>query len=58
MVSDDKWHDIMKYKWRKSVNYYRSNIDGESISVHRYIMGIKGKDIVDHIDKNTRNNKT
>ena len=57
MVDDNKWYDIMKYKWSKSNNYFVARINGKMINIHRYLMNANKNDIIDHIDKNTKNNQ-
>lgn len=58
MVSDNLWHDISRYTWTKENTYYITRIKNMNIKVHRMIMNANDDDIIDHSDKNTRNNTT
>lgn len=57
-VSDDDWHECMKYKWYKSKDYYQTNMNGKKVRMHRLIIKAKDGDIVDHIDGDPTNNQT
>lgn len=50
---------ISKYRWGEHGNGYVTAIDelGKRIYLHRYILGVKGSSIVDHIDICTKNNR-
>ena len=59
MVDDDRWHDVMRYSWCQGGEYYRARIEDKLYSIHQYIFGEIVPDgmIIDHWDKNPRNNK-
>lgn len=57
IVDDDKWHELSKYKWYYSKNYYGADINGKKYFIHRYLMNAKIGDIVDHINGNTHDNR-
>lgn len=58
-VSDDKWNDIMQYKWHvNSTGYIEGTVEGKILKLHRYIMNATEDQIVEHIDKNKLNNVT
>lgn len=54
---------VQKYNWsianRKSVNgyYAQARIDGMLVLLHRYLTGFPEGKVVDHLDRNTFNNK-
>lgn len=57
VVDDDKWHNLIKYGWYKSNNYFVANVDGANKYIHRFIMNATEDVIVDHRDRNPNNNK-
>jgi hypothetical protein len=58
MVSDDKWHDLMKYKWWNLHQYYTTTIDNKLVRMHRHIVDAAPDDIIDHINGNREDNRT
>lgn len=44
----DKWDIITGRNWCKSTGYLGSHIDGKAIQMHRYLMGAKRGEFVDH----------
>jgi len=63
LVDDNDYEEIIKYIWNSSRNYaYCANGELNGISMHRYVMQLHNVDIpnnmvVDHIDRNPRNNQ-
>lgn len=69
MVDDDMYDELSKINWYYNVNSKGSQypgyanakiiIDGKrkTIAMHRYILGIIGKEVVDHIDGDSLNNQ-
>lgn len=56
LVSDDRWHDLTRYTWIKSDDYYTAKINNKP-TTNRYIMNVTDPNIkVDHIDHDTKNN--
>ena len=59
MVSDDKWHEVMKYKWSlTTAKYAQSVIDGDHIRLHRFILNAADDVLIDHINNNKLDNRT
>lgn len=66
LVDDDLWHELSKYSWCPSNGYAIGHIQGKSMSMHRYVMMLKGFDlstidknncIIDHINHNRSDNR-
>jgi hypothetical protein len=58
IVDDDKWHELIKYRWSKSGIYYQqAQINGIKTLLHRYLLKHQKGDIVDHINRNTFDNR-
>lgn len=62
IIDTDKVERIKKYHWtlRKLYNNYYAYANfwkGKSIALHRYIMECPEKLVIDHIDRNTLNNR-
>ena len=57
IVDDDKYHDLIRYKWYLSDNYVKGTIGNKHVQVHVYLMAPKKGEIVDHINKNPRDNR-
>ena len=68
-VDDDLWHKLTVYSWSNADPYACTTINGVQEKMHHFVMKIRGvdlsniglgdgKDVIDHIDKNTRNTKT
>jgi hypothetical protein len=57
LVDDDKYHDLVKYKWILNNGYYQANINGKIIKMHRYIMNAKDGEIIDRINNNKLDNR-
>ena len=62
IIDVDDWHLIKDYKWyaywnpSKKGYYALTSIEGESIGMHRLILGAKKGQMVDHIDGRGLNN--
>ena len=51
LVSDEDFERVSKFKWNlNSSNYAGAWIDGEQIFLHRFIMGARKGEEVDHIN--------
>lgn len=63
LIDEEDYDKVKKYTWyieenRKDDFYVRSKIKYKHTSLHRYILDISDKeDVVDHIDRNTFNNR-
>jgi hypothetical protein len=60
IVDDDKYEELIKFKWYNSLGYIRTHIfinKNTTISIHRYLMNAKKGDIVDHINNNPLDNR-
>ena len=62
IVSEDRWHEVMRYKWSQSNGYFAARFGNQSIKIHQFLMNIKVNESdvirIDHIDKNPKNNTT
>lgn len=57
MVSDDKWHECMKFRWSKNSNgYAQGAVKQQLIRLHRFITGAQEDELVHHQDNNKLNN--
>lgn len=56
MVSDQDYELVSQYKWYLSVGYAAAHIGGKLVKMHRFIMGAKEGQMIDHIDRNKLNN--
>lgn len=67
LVDEDLFDELSRYKWKAKPNARRTHVyavrnvvvDGvnKTIRLHRYVLGYFGPLDVDHIDRNTMNNK-
>ena len=63
LVDDDLWYQLSKYSWGEKTGYLCGMVDGKMMSMHRYIMLLKGHDlddttqIVDHINRIRHDNR-
>ncbi len=57
IVDDDKWHELIKYKWGCRRNYIQGIVNGQLILLHRYLMNAPEDKLVDHINGNTFDNR-
>ncbi len=57
IVDSDIWHKCMKFSWWKTGNYYTTKINGKNTLIHYFVLGLEETDLVDHIDRNPKNNK-
>lgn len=54
--TDDK--RVMEHSWGKNANgYYSSNINGKQTPLHRYIANPSPNEIVDHINRDKKDNR-
>jgi len=59
-VAQHSWHTHRtksKDKQNTGGPYARSNIDGKKVYLHRFILGAKGKNHVDHLNFDTLDNR-
>ena len=58
VVDDEKWHDCMQYSWSKFNLYFQAAVEyGKIKRIHQFILGVNGDVLIDHIDRNPKNNK-
>lgn len=57
VIDEEMFYEIIQYKWTKRKNYYRGYVNGKMIGLSNFIMGYIGKDIIDHINNNTLDNR-
>lgn len=57
IVDEEKWHDLMLYKWSLQGNYVQGHINDKLIRLHRFIMNANENDIIDHINNNRLDNR-
>lgn len=62
IVSDRDYQKISQYKWYairsvKDIFYPATKIEGKNIRMHRFLLEPKDKEIVDHINGNTLDNR-
>lgn len=57
IVDDNKWHELVRYRWTKSNKYHQAKIDCNTVYMHRYIVDAKNGDIVDHCNGNRLDNR-
>jgi hypothetical protein len=61
LVDEADYERVSAYKWwpfkREHLVYARTLIDGKNILLHRFLMGPKKGEVVDHIDGNPLNNQ-
>jgi hypothetical protein len=60
IVDDDKWHDLMNYKWFfTTTNYVASYINSKTTLMHIYLMKKEDNDerIIDHINNIKHDNR-
>lgn len=52
------YYELIKYKWTfLRGGYTGSTINKKMVAMHRYLLGAKDKEIVDHINKNRLDNR-
>jgi hypothetical protein len=58
LVDDDRWHELTKYTWSlKNEKYASGVVNGLRMSLHQYVLGKVDGKIVDHINRNTFDNR-
>jgi ElaB/YqjD/DUF883 family membrane-anchored ribosome-binding protein len=61
IVDEDSYSELINFKWyltsRNNMSYAHSRINGKLYSMHRYVMKYDGKEIVDHINNDTLDNR-
>ena len=58
-VSDDKWHECMKYSWCITTsNHFNAVINGKKTCLHRFILNASEDTIIDFINKDKFDNRT
>ncbi len=50
MVDDDKYHELLKYKWWIIDGYAIAHINKKDTRMHRFLLNAKKGDIIDHIN--------
>lgn len=56
-VDDDDYELLNKFNWSYSKGYASTKMKGKKIMIHRFIMGAKGREFIDHKDRNPLNNQ-
>lgn len=57
IVDEDKYNELIQYKWSLSNNYPRTKINGKMVTLSRYIMNYDRDDYIDHINNNPLDNR-
>lgn len=63
IIDDEDYERIIKYKWnvlfypKTKLYYIISNIDNKIIRLHRFLINPKSHEFVDHINRNTLDNR-
>lgn len=57
LVDDDKYYELMKYKWTFLRGYAVSCINKKMILMHRFLLNAKDGEIIDHVNKNRSDNR-
>jgi hypothetical protein len=57
LVDDNKYCDLIKYRWCINKHYSRANINGKITLMHRYLINAQRGDIIDHINRNKNDNR-
>ena len=57
IVDENKYNELIQYKWSLSNNYPRTKINGKMVTLSRYIMKYEGDDYIDHINNNPLDNR-
>jgi len=57
LVDDDKYHELIQYKWRIDNNGYALGKTDKLIRMHRYLLQPKADEIIDHINHNRLDNR-
>lgn len=57
IIDSEDLDRVIAYGWYEDGGYAKGSILGESIKLHRFILNAPPNTIVDHIDRNTYNNK-
>lgn len=55
LVDDERWHDLMRYRWYMSGSYAASTIDGCLVKMHNYLLKASW---VDHFNRDRNDNRT
>lgn len=57
IVDDDKYYELIKYKWHESIGYIKTHMNNTTMLIHRYLMKPEQGDLVDHINNNPLDNR-
>ena len=58
LVNDDKWYDLMKYKWSlKNNKYLTTKINDKNVHLHQYLCFKEPGKVIDHINRNSFDNR-
>lgn len=58
LIDDDNWHSFNLLKWRLKNNKYAStSLNKQSISLHQIVLNKKEGFVIDHINRNTFDNR-
>lgn len=59
IIDDDDFDAVSEHTWNKypSCRYVQANIDGQTVSIHRFVMGAAKGSTLDHINGNRLDNR-
>src|ERR1044072_5764222 len=57
LISDKDFERVKKHSWCKHINGGQCTINNHRVLLHRFIMGAKKGEIVDHINGNVLDNR-
>lgn len=57
IVDDDKWHELSLSRWSEHNGYFSANVNGKRAQLHAYLTNAPKYQIVDHINRNPRDNR-
>lgn len=58
LVDEDIYYDLIHYTWRiTNGKYVAGRVNGKDVRLSRYVMNYYGKDLIDHINGNTLDNR-
>jgi len=57
IVDDDKYYELIKYKWFTSLGYIKTHMNNTTVFIHRYLIDPEKGEIVDHVNNNPLDNR-